>query len=107
MEWYKVFDSEQQAKARFPLLAVFKIKAGGKDICMARTNDGFMALDNACPHLGFPLSEGKCNFKGEIVCQLHAYRFDMESGEEMSGHGCRSAKTFPVKIDDTGLYVQV
>lgn len=105
MEWYKVFDSEKQAKDRFPLLSVFKIKAGGKEICMAHTPAGFMAVENTCPHQGFPLSEGKCNFKGEIVCPLHAYRFDMDSGEEMSGNPCRSAKTFAIKVDETGLYV--
>ncbi len=105
--WYKIFNSLEEAENRFGVFDVFAVKAGGKKICIARTTDGFFAVDDACPHLGQSLAEGKCNYKGEIVCPWHSYRFDMESGEEVSGNGCRSVNTYPIKVDSEGLYVGV
>jgi nitrite reductase/ring-hydroxylating ferredoxin subunit len=38
-----------------------------------------LALDNRCPHMGFPLSRGELE-DGTLVCHWHHARFDLRSG---------------------------
>src|SRR4051812_29815240 len=37
------------------------------------------AVDNRCPHMGFPLSQGTCE-DGVITCPWHNARFEADSG---------------------------
>ena len=37
------------------------------------------ALDNRCPHMGFPLERGSAE-DGILTCHWHHARFDLESG---------------------------
>src|SRR6516225_4387292 len=39
----------------------------------------FFALDNRCPHMGFPLERGSAE-DGILTCHWHHARFDLESG---------------------------
>ncbi len=41
--------------------------------------DGARALDNRCPHMGFPLDQGSVN-DGILTCHWHHARFDVASG---------------------------
>jgi nitrite reductase/ring-hydroxylating ferredoxin subunit len=50
------------------------------------------ALDNRCPHMGFPLSKGSLNH-GLLTCPWHHARFDLRSG-------C----TFDLWADDTPMF---
>src|SRR6266516_3357283 len=43
-------------------------------------NDGQInAVDNRCPHMGFPLSKGSVH-DGILTCHWHHARFDLSSG---------------------------
>ncbi len=37
------------------------------------------AVDNRCPHMGFPLAQGTCK-DGILTCEWHYARFDLETG---------------------------
>ena len=50
------------------------------------------ALDNRCPHMGFPLSKGSLDH-GLLTCHWHHARFDLRSG-------C----TFDLWADDTPMF---
>jgi nitrite reductase/ring-hydroxylating ferredoxin subunit len=50
------------------------------------------AVDNRCPHMGFPLSRGTCS-EGLLTCNWHYARFDLESGG-----------TFDPWADDVAVY---
>src|SRR6185295_11662835 len=39
----------------------------------------FAAVDNRCPHLGFPMSRGTVE-DGILTCHWHHARFDLDSG---------------------------
>src|SRR6185312_13984437 len=43
------------------------------------TKDEVHAVDNRCPHLGFPLDKGTVQ-DGILVCHWHHARFDLKSG---------------------------
>jgi nitrite reductase (NADH) small subunit len=52
----------------------------GRNIAIFRTRkEKLFALDNSCPHKGGPLADGMLA-GDQVVCPLHAFRFDGTSG---------------------------
>jgi len=66
-------------------LAVGTMKAvsvEGQEVLLARTQDGFHAVGNICPHMKGKLSKGK--LEGNIVtCPRHGSQFDITTGENV------------------------
>ncbi len=58
------------------------VRAGGVTLVVNRTEAGFCAVANHCPHLGLPISSGKV--EGNVItCPFHGSRFDMCTGENL------------------------
>ena len=55
------------------------ISAGGRAIVLFVDDGGVVALDNRCPHMGFPLSRGTVR-DGILTCHWHHARFDLAGG---------------------------
>lgn len=52
----------------------------GRQIAVFRTRSGSVhAVDNRCPHRSAPLADGILA-GGVVVCPLHAFRFELQSG---------------------------
>ncbi|HEX6796474.1 MAG TPA: Rieske (2Fe-2S) protein [Ktedonobacterales bacterium] len=51
----------------------------GRTIVLWRSDGHVYALDNRCPHMGFPLDRGSCR-DGILTCHWHAARFDLATG---------------------------
>lgn len=83
-----------------------KLTAGNKTLCLVQTAKGLYAFHDACPHMSHPLHQGRVNPFGEIVCALHSYRFNMETGEESEMRG-NDLTTCPLEWREDGLYVGV
>lgn len=103
---FKLFESYEQAveilKEKKPRL----IKAADKNICMVRVGSVIHAFVNECPHLGESLHKGIVNPFHEIVCPLHFYRFNLETGEECEQR-CSSLQ-FVTVLDKAGqIYLQL
>ena len=57
-----------------------KVVSGRRcSILVLHDKGGLHALDNRCPHLGFPLHRGSVE-DGILTCHWHHARFDLESG---------------------------
>jgi len=82
------------------------VQAGGKDIALIRSGDDFFAIDNECTHVGGPLCEGTVS-ADEIICPWHAARFDLKTGEVLSGPGRGSVNTYPVRVQGDDIEVEV
>ena len=78
----------------------------GEKICLTRTDKGFYAVQDSCPHNGASLSKGFCSKQNEIVCPLHRYSFDLESGKATSG-GAYTLKTYPIQQKADGVYLGI
>jgi 3-phenylpropionate/trans-cinnamate dioxygenase ferredoxin subunit len=106
MEWVKIFSSESEAKQRIlpdkPQLLILH----GKRICLTLHENQFFAVQDSCTHNGESLSKGRINYLGEIICPWHGYRFALQSGRACDS-GSRDLMTYPVKMDETGLYVGI
>jgi nitrite reductase/ring-hydroxylating ferredoxin subunit len=105
--WHKLYDSEAIAKAQISLNDFATFRLGFKKICIAHTEAGLFALEDACPHKMVALSKGKINNQGQIMCFWHQYTFDPQTGKEMTGKVIRNAKTYPLDAREDGLYVQL
>src|SRR5258706_7380464 len=61
--------------------------------------DGVDVLADACPHEGYPLSQGLVR-DGVLTCKWHNWKFDLTSGE--CRFGGESARRYPSRIDERG-----
>ena len=56
-----------------------RVRAGDRTLVLIRNGDGVYALDNRCPHMGFPLDRGSVD-DGILTCHWHHARFDLATG---------------------------
>ncbi len=78
----------------------------GRTLALFRTRRGkVFAMDNQCPHKNGPLADGM--LAGDsVVCPLHAFRFDMTTGECDQPTVC-ALKTYPVELRHNEVFVQI
>ena len=55
------------------------VHGGHRPILVLYDRERIFALDNRCPHMGFPLDRGSVD-DGILTCHWHHARFDLESG---------------------------
>ena len=75
----------------------------GHDIVVFYSEGSVFALDNRCPHMGFPLSRGSTK-DGILTCDWHHARFDIKTG------GCfdlwaDDVPVFPVNVIGGRIFV--
>ena len=56
------------------------VTGAGHAIAVFAHEGRFYALDNRCPHMGFPLAQGTVQ-EGLLICHWHHARFDLASGD--------------------------
>jgi nitrite reductase/ring-hydroxylating ferredoxin subunit len=54
-------------------------KVGSQPVCVFYSDGQAYAVDDRCPHMGFPLHRGTVE-NGLLTCHWHHARFDLESG---------------------------
>lgn len=106
MEWLKVFSGEQEALQRVVHNKPQLVIANGQRICLINHHNRFFAVQDSCTHSGASLSQGLVNYLGEIICPLHNYCFNLQTGQELSSRS-RDLKTYPIKIDDSGFFIGI
>jgi nitrite reductase/ring-hydroxylating ferredoxin subunit len=79
------------------------IKVDGQRLCLVRTGDGLHAIDHACPHEGYGLTQGELD--GDLLtCAWHNWKFRVSDGTCVQGE--ESVRTHPVTVAEDGA-VQV
>jgi nitrite reductase/ring-hydroxylating ferredoxin subunit len=79
------------------------VSAGGHGIAVFAHDGRFFAVDNRCPHMGFPLNRGTVR-DGLLTCHWHHARFDLEGGGTLDPFA-DDVRTFPVHVEDDSVYV--
>ncbi len=112
--------------ADFPTKGRGVFNVEGTAILVAKTEQGFYAISNKCPHMGLPLAGGKVE-GNTITCPFHGSRFDLGSGENLDwvqgvagvklpewsrrliamGKQPNPVTTYPVVIEGDKLYVEL
>jgi nitrite reductase/ring-hydroxylating ferredoxin subunit len=91
--------AELQAEGR--LLA----KAGNHGVCVFWHEGRAYALDDRCPHMGFPLHRGSVE-EGLVTCHWHHARFDLATGGTLDPFA-DDARAFPVEVDGGDVFLVV
>ncbi|MBT5712049.1 Rieske (2Fe-2S) protein, partial [Candidatus Poribacteria bacterium] len=61
----------------------------------------FHAVDNRCPHMGYPMSEGSVR-DGVLICHWHHWEFDLKTGGCFLAFG-DDLKAFQTEVRDDGI----
>jgi len=81
------------------------VQAGNETLCLTRTENGYGAICNRCPHQGGPLGDGFIE-NGYVICPWHAYEYDPHTGAPPGGYD-DIAEPFAVEARPDGVYVGV
>ncbi len=79
------------------------VTGGGHTIAVFPWGDDFAAVDNRCPHMGFPLDRGTVS-NGILTCHWHHARFDLSSGGTFDPFA-DDVRSFPVTVSDGEVWV--
>jgi nitrite reductase/ring-hydroxylating ferredoxin subunit len=82
------------------------VAVDGQRVLVANVDGAFYALRDACGHRQAPLSGG--TLAGCVVeCGLHFARFDVRTGELVSGPASAGVPTYAIAVVDDTVYVDV
>ncbi len=105
-EAIKIFESTAEAKAALAENAPRLLIVYGKRICLVRHNEKIFAVQEACTHSGGALSQGKINYMGEVVCPLHGYQFNLQTGRESSERS-NDLVCYPIHESEDGVFISL
>ena len=74
------------------------VSAGGQSIALFAHEGDVYAVDNRCPHMGFPLSQGTVE-DGMLTCHWHHARFELACGDTLDIFA-DDVQTYPVEVSD-------
>ncbi len=79
------------------------VRPGDRSIAIFEDEDEIFAVDNRCPHMGFPLTEGTVD-DGILTCHWHHARFELSCGDTFDPFA-DDVQTYPVEVHDDTIYV--
>jgi nitrite reductase (NADH) small subunit len=101
MKWIRVTKAED-----IPLREGRSVRIGEEEIAIFNLGDRFLAVNNECPHRGGPLADGIVA-GDSVICPLHSYRICLETGAVTKPNVCVRVDTYPVRIEDGIVLVQL
>ena len=81
------------------------VRVAGRSLALFFHGGRVHAVDNRCPHMGFPLHRGTVK-DGILTCHWHHARFDLASGGTFDQFA-DDARAFPVEIRDGEVWVDL
>ena len=83
--------------------APVRVRVDGRPIALVRHEGDAFAVDDRCPHMGFPLSEGSVD-EGVLTCHWHHARFELSGGDTFDPWA-DDVLAYPVVEADGEVYV--
>src|SRR5881275_2179478 len=77
----------------------------GHTVCLLAEGDEVYAVDNRCPHMGFPLHRGTVS-DGILTCHWHHARFDLCTGGTFD-QWADELRRFPIQLDGDDVLVDL
>lgn len=102
INWYKIEEAVELINWQENNMCL--VEAKGKKITLARYKEEIFAFAHKCPHASGIMADGFIDATGNAVCPLHRYRFNIQSGRNVSGEGYY-LKTYPVELRKDGVYI--
>jgi 3-phenylpropionate/trans-cinnamate dioxygenase ferredoxin subunit len=78
----------------------------GESVLLVHSKDGLFAVNNICSHAYAKLDEGR--LRGHrLICPLHGASFDVRDGTVLGAPATQPLRSYPVRIVDGHIEVQV
>ena len=81
------------------------VQLGGHTVGLFYHDDKIFAVDNRCPHMGFPLDRGTVQ-GGILTCHWHHARFDLASGGTFD-QWADDVPAFPTEVRGDQIWVDI
>jgi nitrite reductase/ring-hydroxylating ferredoxin subunit len=91
--------------AALPQGSRMTVNLDGHVIALFHTPEGIFAVDNRCPHMGFPLDRGTVK-DCILTCHWHHARFDLHSGGAFDPWA-DDVRAFPVKVEAGDIWIDL
>lgn len=78
----------------------------GQQIALASVGGSFYAFDDTCTHEYCSLSEGDLDGT-TVICPCHEGEYDITTGEVLDGPPPEPISTYPVRVEDGEILVEV
>ena len=98
--WHRVGD-----EAGYAADSLHGAFVAGHRLCIGRSAIGWFAVSDTCPHAGGSLSEGMLDGR-ELVCPLHAWGFDIETGLSPEDPSC-TLRVYDVRVTSGTIEVRL
>ncbi len=85
---------------------LLSVHISGQAVCLAKTGTKVFAFDDTCTHAGCSLAGGLLE-NGVVECPCHGARFSIESGSVLALPATQPVKTYPVKVENGWVMVEV
>ncbi len=82
------------------------VRVGELEIGLYRVGEGYFAMDNVCPHAGYPLCDGELE-DSTIMCPGHGWVFDVQTGLAPGEVEETPLVRYPVRIEGDDLWIDV
>jgi nitrite reductase/ring-hydroxylating ferredoxin subunit len=100
MSWHEVTTLEELARRK---ALVFKRER--HQLAIFHDGKQCRAVDNRCPHEGYPLSQGSVDENCVLTCNWHNWKFDLATGTNL--YGGDNLRTYPVELRDGAVWVDL
>ena len=82
------------------------VEVSGKEIALFNVDGSFYAIDNACTHVGGPLSEGELDGP-QVTCPWHRSIFNVTTGEVVGPPAGRGVTRYDTRVEGNDVEVEV
>jgi len=100
-EYVKIAETKDVLKKQ---MQVFNAK--GQEILVINFGGALFAIENRCPHMGYPLFFGSLD-GDTLTCGFHSAKFNVKTGKSLGPVTSKPLKTFPVKIQNSSIFIEV
>ena len=83
---------------RFPRGSGHAVDLCGTRVAIFRLPDRWIAVQDACPHMGLSLADGRIE-ANDVVCHGHGWCFDLDSGKSDRRSGA-ALRLYEIRIDN-------
>lgn len=101
MAWIPVTGADQVPPGEF-----VQADTGTEFVLICNVAGELFAIEDQCTHDGSSMAGG-CLEGDQIICPRHGARFCLRNGEALSPPAYEAVKTFPVRIHNNNIEVEV
>jgi nitrite reductase (NADH) small subunit len=94
-------------RSEVPENSAIAVVAGEHRIALFNAGGVFYAINNACRHLGIPLSAGKI-YGTRVICPWHGWEYDFTTGAMVDDDDpAVRVACFKVKVEGDDVFIEI